>query len=131
MNLEPFYSANIITRIHIILAISAIIIGFNQFISLKGNRPHRSLGWIWVIIMSGVAITALIMPHKHKDTLPLTLGLTVWISIGLPLAIYAIKQGNILLHRAAMMGVYLGGLVVALMFTITPGRMIYKIFFGI
>lgn len=130
MNLQHLITAPLLTKFHIFFAICGIIIGAAQFLQKKGTKFHKYSGWAWVITMSFVGLSALFLPDRKQGVFPLTILLTVWIAIGLPLAIRAIKKGNILLHRAYMMGLYIGGLFIALAFTITPGRLLYKVFFN-
>jgi uncharacterized membrane protein len=55
----------------------------------------------------------------HLDS-PVTL-LTL---VSLPLAIYRIRTGDVKGHAAAMKGLFLGGLVIAGIFTLVPGRLL-------
>ena len=130
MNLQPLINAPFLTQLHIFFATSGIFIGAAQFLLKKGTKLHKASGWSWVVIMAFVGISALFLPERKQGVFPLTILLTVWIAIGLPLAIRAIKKGNIMLHRAYMMGLYIGGLFIALAFTITPGRLLYKVLFN-
>lgn len=130
MNWKPILDAPLLTRAHIAVAVFCVIIGGLQFVLKKGSSLHKALGWVWVALMAIVGISAFFMPERKQDAIPLTFLLTAWVLIGLPLAIWAIKKGNILLHRAFMMGLYLGGLFIALAFTVTPGRLLYKALFG-
>lgn len=130
MHFEELVKAPLLTQLHIIFASLGIIIGGSQFLLKKGSKRHKTIGWVWVIIMALVGLSALFLPERKQGTIPLTLLLTLWVAIGLPLAIRAIKRGNILLHRAYMLGLYIGGLFIALAFTITPGRLLYKVFFN-
>lgn len=128
MNLTHLLTSPILTRVHILLAVSSMALGLFQFLRKKGSVQHKNLGWVWVVLMAGVGITAVFLPERKQGTFPLTILLTLWIAIGLPMAIIAIKRGNILLHRAFMMGLYIGGLAIAAAFTFTPGRLLYKVF---
>ncbi len=128
MNLEPLYNANPIMHAHILLAVLSMILGAMQLCRKKGTKGHKFWGWLWVTLMAGVAITALLLPARETHTIQLTKLLVVWLAIGLPLSIVAIKAGKILLHRAFMIGLYAGGLAIAAAFTFTPGRLLYKVF---
>ena len=44
--------------------------------------------------------------------------------VSLPLGIYRIRQGNVRGHAAAMKGLFIGGLVIAGIFTLIPGRIL-------
>jgi uncharacterized membrane protein len=47
-----------------------------------------------------------------------------------PAAYFAIRRGNIKVHRANMIGLYLGGILVAGAFALSPGRMLHEWLFG-
>ena len=48
----------------------------------------------------------------------------------LPLAIWHIRRGNVDGHRKAMKGMYIGGCVVAGLFTLLPGRFLGSLLWG-
>jgi uncharacterized membrane protein len=130
MQISHILNANILVRAHIALAVIGVVLGAWQLFSKKGTNSHRVLGWVWVFIMASVGISALFLPERKQNIIPITMLLTLWVAIALPLGVMAIKKGNIMLHRAYMMGLYIGGLFIALAFTITPGRLLYKVIFG-
>jgi uncharacterized membrane protein len=41
-----------------------------------------------------------------------------------------VRRGNISGHRNAMLGLYVGGLLIAGGFTLFPGRLLHRVFFG-
>jgi uncharacterized membrane protein len=45
-------------------------------------------------------------------------------------AIYGAKTRNIRLHKRAMLGVYIGGILIAGAFTFVPGRIMHAVLFG-
>jgi uncharacterized membrane protein len=49
---------------------------------------------------------------------------TVVTLVSLPLGIYRIRRGNVRGHAAAMKGLFIGGLVIAGIFTLIPGRIL-------
>lgn len=93
-----------------------------MLVRAKGTASHKALGRAWVALMLTVAISSLWIPRFlhfswiHSFTL-LTLVL-------IPLAIYRIRRGNVTGHARAMTGLFLGGLVIAGIFTLIPGRML-------
>ena len=44
------------------------------------------------------------------------------VAINLPRGVWYIRQGNVLAHRKTMHGMYIGGCIVAGVFTLLPGR---------
>jgi uncharacterized membrane protein len=56
--------------------------------------------------------------------------LSGWVIVALPMAIYAIRRGNVRAHRRHMAAIFVAGLVVAGAFTFIPGRFMFQFFFG-
>jgi uncharacterized membrane protein len=56
--------------------------------------------------------------------------LSINVIVGLPLAILAARRGNITSHRMMMKGTYVGGLIVAGIFTLAPGRILGRLLIG-
>jgi uncharacterized membrane protein len=108
--------------IHLAAAASALMLGVVMLVRRKGTASHKALGRAWVALMLTVAISSLWIPSFlhltwiHSFTL-LTL-------VTLPLAIYRIRTGNVKGHAAAMKGLFIGGLIVAGIFTLVPGRLL-------
>jgi uncharacterized membrane protein len=50
--------------------------------------------------------------------------------MALPLAIFAVCRGNVRAHRRTMTGIFIGGLLVAGLFTFVPGRLMFQVFLG-
>jgi uncharacterized membrane protein len=42
----------------------------------------------------------------------------------------AIRRGDVRQHGKSMRGVYVGGLLIAGLFTLAPGRILYRVLFG-
>jgi uncharacterized membrane protein len=127
---EPLFQAPLLTQIHIVCAILAIVLGAVQFLKRKGTSWHKRIGWAWVAIMVVVAGTSLFMRDLNEGQLSITHAFTILTVFALPGAIYAIRKGAILQHRALMMMLYIGGLTIAAVFTLMPGRLLHKVLFG-
>ncbi|MEL6876609.1 MAG: DUF2306 domain-containing protein [Pseudomonadota bacterium] len=119
--------------IHLATALPAVLLGPLILLRRKGDRLHRMLGRIWITLMlltafasafirapgGGIAGTGFSFIHIF----------TVWTIIVVPLAVVAIRQGNVRAHRGAMTGLY-AGLCLAGAFTLIPGRLLGNIVFG-
>ena len=111
-----------VVYVHLSAALLALALGSYQLSRPKGTRPHRMLGWTWVGLMLGVALSSLWIPSFlrfswiHLFTL-LTL-------VSLPLALWKIRHGNVSGHAATMKGLYVGGLIIAGIFAFAPGRLL-------
>lgn len=116
--------------IHLVFALIAFGIGLIQFIGPKGTLPHRILGWTWVVMMMTVAISSFFIHAINPAGYSLIHILSVITVCALPLGVYAARRHKVDLHKRVMRNVYVGGLLIAGVFTFFPGRLIWQIFFG-
>jgi len=96
----------LVVYVHMTAALTALVLGTVQLARPKGTYSHKTLGWVWVTLMLTVAVSSL------------------WIPSFLQFAIWKIRHGNVRGHAGAMKGLYIGGLVIAGIFTLVPGRLI-------
>jgi uncharacterized membrane protein len=124
MPLETFVPATIPlpVLIHLSAAICALALGTVMLVRRKGTLSHKFWGRIWAGLMLTVAISSLWIPRFLQFTwIHLFTLLTL---VTLPLAIYRIRHGNVRGHAASMKGLFIGGLVVAGIFTLIPCRIL-------
>ncbi len=118
----------VVIQLHVVSALSALLIGTVLLLGVKGNTLHRTLGWTWVIAMATVAISSFFI--RTSGTFSWIHLLSGWTVIALPMAVFAAKRHNIKAHRRGMTGLFVGGLLIAGLFTFAPGRLMWKIVFG-
>ena len=131
MTLAPLLSAPPAVWIHLVTVVPAAFIGAWLILgSVKGARWHRRLGYAFLILMSVTAVSAVFVRQIND-------GGFSWVHLLIPLTLFGVASGliaarrhDIRRHRAAMLGLYLGALVVACGFTLLPGRLLYRVFFG-
>src|SRR5438552_17874887 len=58
MSLAPLLDAAPAIPLHAFAAMAAFGLGLVQFAAPKGTLPHRTIGWIWVLLMASVAISS-------------------------------------------------------------------------
>jgi uncharacterized membrane protein len=108
--------------IHLAATLAALALGGVMLVRRKGTASHRLLGRAWVGLMLVVALSSLWIPRFlhftwiHSFTL-LTL-------VVIPLAIYRIRRGDVEGHARAMKRLFMGGLVIAGIFALIPGRLL-------
>src|ERR1700733_2532556 len=56
MSLAPLLEAAPAIPLHAFAAMTAFVLGLVQFAAPKGTLPHRTIGWIWVLLMAAVAV---------------------------------------------------------------------------
>lgn len=123
--------------VHSTLAIFAVVLGLVILLRQKGTSTHRQMGRVWTIVLVIVASTAIfiqeITPGQYSYIhllIPFTLASLVY-------SIWAIRKFKITnnvryrnAHVFSIIGVYVGGLVVAGAFTPMPGRIFHQLLFG-
>ena len=131
MSLAPLLDATAPIPLHALAAIAALVLGLVQFAAPKGTLPHRTIGWIWVGLILAVAISSFWI---HKIRLvgpwsPIHL-LSIFTLITLPMGVWFAHRHQVTSHRITMISIFTGGLVVAGLFTLLPGRVMYAVVFG-
>jgi len=108
--------------IHLAAVVPAVVIGVVQLTAPKGTRPHKRLGWIWVLAMAVAALSSFWIMEQRKDAGWSVIHLlSVWVLIALSLAIWHIRRGNVRAHKRYMVGTLLG-LAGAGIGALMPGR---------
>jgi len=131
MSLAPLLDAAPAIPVHAFAALAAFVLGIVQFAAPKGTLPHRAIGWIWVLLMLGVAGSSFWI-HKIKlwgPWSPIHL-LSIFTLIMVPLGVWRAHRHRVINHRRIMIGVFSGALVVAGLFTLLPGRIMHAVVFG-
>jgi uncharacterized membrane protein len=131
MSLVPLLQAEPVIQIHAFAAIGAFALGLIQFAAPKGKLPHRTIGWIWVTLMAVIASSSFFI-HEIKMVGPFSPIhlLSIFTLLMLPLAVLHARRHNVKQHRGAMIGIFIGALLVAGAFTFVPGRIMHAVAFG-
>ena len=106
-------------------------LGGLQLVCTKGTRTHKMLGYIWVSAMVVICVTSFsikeVMPTgMFGGYSPIHL-LSIFVLVQLARGIYFAKIKDIKRHRQCMLYTYIGGLVIAGIFTFMPGRLLFKV----
>ena len=95
---------------------------------------HRLLGKAYMSLMLVTALITLFIEARvgpqflrHFSAIHL---LNVLVIYSVPRAYFAAKAGDHRTHRSNMLGVYLGGILIAGAFTLVPGRYLNGMLFG-
>jgi uncharacterized membrane protein len=131
MTLAPLLQASPAIQVHAFAAMTAFALGVVQLAAPKGTLPHRTMGWVWVGLMLVVSITAFFI-HQIRlwgSWSPIHL-LAIFTLVMLPIGIYAAHRHAVERHRRTMIGLFVGALVIAGLFTFVPGRIMHAVVFG-
>jgi uncharacterized membrane protein len=131
MTLGPLLSASPAIQIHAFAAMAAFALGVVQLARPKGGSLHRTLGYAWVVAMVMVAASSFWISEINQwNGFSLIHLLSIQVLVTLPIALMAVRRGNIRRHRFSMVGMFIGALVIAGLFTLLPGRIMHAVVFG-
>ena len=131
LNFAPLLDAQPAIPLHALAALAAFVLGVVQFAAPKGTLPHRTIGWIWVVLMLAVAASSFWI-HQIKlwgPWSPIHL-LSIFTLVMLPLGVWYAHRHRVVDHRRVMIGIFSGALVIAGLFTLLPGRIMHAVVFG-
>jgi uncharacterized membrane protein len=131
MSLAPLLTAAPAIPLHAFAAMAAFVLGLVQFAAPKGTLPHRTIGWIWVVLMAVVAASSFWI-HQIRLVGPFSPihVLSIFTLVVLPLAVWRAHTHRVADHRRMMIFIFAGALVVAGLFTLLPGRIMHHVIFG-
>ncbi|SFH76118.1 DUF2306 domain-containing protein [Bradyrhizobium sp. cf659] len=131
MSLTPLLEAAPAIPLHAFAAMAALVLGIVQFAAPKGTLPHRTIGWIWVVLMAVVAASSFWI-HQIRLVGPFSPihFLSIFTLVVLPLAVWRAHTHRVADHRRMMIFIFAGALVVAGLFTLMPGRIMHHVIFG-
>ena len=126
--MSAFLSASLAMQIHLVVALSAFVLGTWVLFRRKGTRTHRMLGRIWMGLMLAVALGSfLITGHAGPGQLSWIHGLSAFVIMGVIIAVWAARTGRVNTHRGWVIGIYLGSFLGAGGAAFAPGRLISQI----
>jgi uncharacterized membrane protein len=120
--------------LHLATVLPAFLLGTWLMFNRKGTPHHRLLGKIYMVLMLTTGIITLFMPaavgmrlFNHFGFIHLFSVLTIY---SVPAAYLAARRHDVQAHRGNMIGLYIGGLIIAGAFAFGPGRLLNRWLFG-
>ena len=129
-NPAPLLKAPLSVQLHVLGAVVALFVGAVIFLLPKGTGFHKALGWTWVSSMIIVAATSVAMIVDLRSGINALHVFTAITVISLWAGLTAIRRGDVKRHAGSMIGLYIGGLIIAGAFAFIPGRTMWAVFFG-
>lgn len=129
-DLSLLAAAPLAIQLHVAGAMTAFVIGCVLLAGVKGSGLHKRLGWTWVVAMALTAFSSLFIRTINPGHFSFIHLLSGWTLIALPMGIAAIKRGKVRQHARNMTGMFVGGLLIAGLFTFMPGRLMWRVFLG-
>lgn len=131
--LSALNQADLIVQIHAYSAVAALILGPVNLYRTKRDRVHKVAGYVWVVLMALVALSALGITAQVGPTLfgfGVIHGLVGVVFVSLFTAIRAARAGDIARHRSGMTQLYWQAMVITGLITLVPGRIMNEVLFG-
>lgn len=131
MSLAPLLNAAPVIQLHAFAAMAAFVLGAVQLAAPKGTLPHRTLGWVWVVLLLVISVSSFWIQgiRLWGPWSPIHL-LSVFAPIALVAAVMAARAHRVRTHKFAMLSIYAGALLLAGVFTLVPGRIMHAVLFG-
>ncbi|MEQ8557971.1 MAG: DUF2306 domain-containing protein [Henriciella sp.] len=130
IDLSPLLNAGTAILVHVSAAVVTLLVGTVLMFAPKGFRLHRTLGWTWVIAMALTAGSSFFITMIFETHFSPIHALSAWTMIGLPMGIAAIRRKDVARHRKEMTGMFVGAMLVAGLFSLLPGRLMWDVFFA-
>jgi uncharacterized membrane protein len=119
---------------HLFLLPISFLIATYIMLTKKNTKQHKVLGAIYMGLMLIAVIISLFISATIGPTLFNHFGvlhiLSLFMLYIIPSAYIAAKNGNIKKHRNIMIGLYVGTIVIAIVFSLTPTILLNEWIFG-
>jgi uncharacterized membrane protein len=116
---------------HAYAALGAAGVGAVQLAAPKGTRRHRVMGWLFVLLMVYVAVSAVLISSigtwGYFSPIHLLIPVTL---VGLVQGVRLARKGDVGAHRRVMLQLFVLALFVTGLFTLWPGRIMHAVLFG-
>jgi uncharacterized membrane protein len=126
---RPLLNGWWVIQLHVAAAVSTFGIGVAIMLQRKGSRFHRQLGWTWSATMAFTALSSFFIQGEGQFSW--IHGLSAFTVLLLPMALVAARAHKAKIHARLMMTLFLGGMIAAGTFTFLPGRLMWRLFFGV
>jgi uncharacterized membrane protein len=132
MRLTPLLQASPAVQIHIVAAAMAIFLGFYQFLGRKGSKPHRFVGWIWVILLASICLSSFFIPGSlFIGPVSVFHALSVYTLWSLVMGVRAARQHAVADHKSYMAWIFgLSILLSAVIAVGSNGGVLHEMFFS-
>ena len=135
MSLAPLLAAPFAVQLHVFTVVPAFFLGtWLIFFSTKGARRHRAIGYVYLGLMTVTAIAALFIHQIPSIDIVYGFGPIHFFSLltlsGVVGALRGAWTHNIKMHRSSMLGVYIGGILIAGTLAFLPERIMHAMIFG-
>ena len=107
---------------HLTTVLIALPLGLSQLVLPKGTFRHRTVGYIWVALMTTTALVSFAIHGINPNGLSWIHIFSVLTLVGMPFVVLFARRGEVERHRSTVLSMIIGGLVIAGLFIFIPGR---------
>ena len=119
--------------VHLGTVLPAFAIGTYLLLNRKGTPRHKALGRVYLPLMVVTGIATLFLPAEVGPRVLGHFGIIHAFSLltlfSVPAAVICARRGDITAHRGYMIGVYVGGFLIAGSLAFLPGRRLHELLF--
>lgn len=119
---------------HLFLLLISFLIATYIMLTKKNTKQHKVLGALYMGLMLIAVIISFFISATIGPTLFNHFGvlhiLSLFMLYIIPSAYIAAKNGNIKKHRNIMIGLYVGTIVIAIVFSLTPTILLHEWIFS-
>ncbi|MGI9514328.1 MAG: DUF2306 domain-containing protein [Anderseniella sp.] len=130
MNIKPLLEAGLAIHLHVAAAVFAVVLSAAIVIVRRGTPAHKRIGRAWVAMLAAICISSFWITGMNGSNYSWIHLLSAWTLLGLGKAVWAVRTGNIRVHKYAMISTMAGALGGAGFFALMPGRMMHALLFG-
>ena len=108
--------------VHLSTVFFALPLGVSQLVLPKGTVRHRVAGYVWCALMVTTAIVSFAVHEINPGGLSPIHVFSVITLVVTPLIVFYARTGRVAAHQRSVLGLMLGGLMLAGLFTFIPSR---------
>jgi uncharacterized membrane protein len=108
--------------VHLSTVLLALPLGISQLVLPKGTIRHRAMGYLWCALMTVTALVSFTVHTINPGGFDPIHIFSVVTLICVPMIIYFGRTGRVAQHQRTVLGLMVGALVIAGLFTFLPGR---------
>lgn len=130
MNIKPLLEAGLAIQLHVAAAALAIVLSAAIIFARRGSPTHKNVGRAWVAMLAIICVSSFWITGMNGTRYSWIHLLSAWTLLGLTSAVWAVRTGNIRIHKYAMISTMIGALLGAGFFAFMPGRMMSTVLLG-
>ena len=128
MTLEPLINASPAIQFHVLTVVPAAVIGGVMLLMRKGTYLHRMAGRVWIVLMVLTALSSFLIHEINlfRGFSPVHI-LSIAVLVSSIEVIRSARQRNFARHEQVVKSLYFGGIGIAGLFTLMPGRIMHEV----